>query len=209
MTDQQALARKTRKELLCEWRHHEILEAARRVFARLSYASANVEEIAQEAGVAKGTVYLYFKSKEEIFAAVLGHDLEVLTDKTIAAMSTARTFADRLAVFLELRLAYLQHNKDFLSIYLAEFGSRGSRSKLISEVIDKLFWRGFDCMHRCLEQAIADGEIREIPIEPAAFAIFDLARGFAERHLRGWAHLSMEEDVAFTHSLILKGLQNR
>jgi len=209
MTNQQTLARKARKELLSEWRHHEILEAARRIFARLSYAATNVEEIAKEAGTAKGTVYLYFKSKEEILAAVLASDLECLVDKTIAGMSTPKTFAERLSVFLSLRVDYLQHNQDFLRICFDEFGSRCSRSKLISDVIDKPFKRGFDFMRQCLEQAIAQGELRAIPVEPAALAIFDLARGFLERHLRGWAQLSLEEDVAFTHSLILYGLQNK
>ena len=209
MTNQQTLARKARKELLSEWRHHEILEAARRIFARLSYAATNVEEIAKEAGTAKGTVYLYFKSKEEILAAVLASDLECLVDKTIAGMSTPKTFAERLTVFLNLRSDYLQHNQDFLRICFDEFGSRCSRSKLISEVIDKPFKRGFDFMRQCLEQAIAQGELRAIPVEPAALAIFDLARGFLERHLRGWAQLSLEEDVAFTHSLILYGLHNK
>jgi AcrR family transcriptional regulator len=209
MTDQQALARKARKELLSEWRHQEILEAARRIFARLSYAATNVEEIAKEAGVAKGTVYLYFKSKEEILAAVLANDLEGLVDKTIEGMSIPKTFAERLTVFLNLRVDYLQHNQDFLRICYDEFGSRCSRSKLISDVIDKPFRRGFDFMCQCLDQAIAQGELRAIQVEPAAFAIFDLARGFAERHLRGWAELSLEEDVAFTHSLILNGLQNK
>ncbi len=209
MTNQQTLARKARKELLSEWRHQEILEAARRIFARLSYAATNVEEIAKEAGTAKGTVYLYFKSKEEILAAVLASDLECLVDKTIAGMSTPKTFAERLTVFLNLRSDYLQHNQDFLRICFDEFGSRCSRSKLISDVIDKPFKRGFDFMRQCLEQAISQGELRAIPVEPAALAIFDLARGFLERHLRGWAQLSLEEDVAFTHSLILYGLQNK
>jgi len=199
--------RRTRKEVLSEWRHQEVLEAARRIFARLGYAATNVEDIAREAGMAKGTVYLYFKSKEEVFAAVLANDLECLTSKTIEDMSAAKTFEDRLAVYLNLKVAYLRHNRDFLRIYFDEFGSRGSRSALVSEVIDKLFWRAMDFMRQCLEQAIADGELRAVPVEPAAFAIFDLARGFAERHLRGWSHLSLEDDAAFTHMLILKGLR--
>jgi len=157
--------------------------------------------------MAKGTVYLYFKSKEEIFDAVLARDVESLTDRTIEDMSAVETFAGRLTVFLNLRVAYLQHNQDFLRVYCAEFGSRCSRSALTSEVIDKLFWRSIEFMRHCLEQAIAQNEIPPIPVEPAAFAIFDLAKGFVERHLRGWAHLTLEEDLAFTHSLILNGLR--
>src|SRR5580692_5739466 len=117
LTDQPSEPRKTRKELLSEWRHSEVLHAARRIFARLGYSATNVEDIAKEAGMAKGTIYLYFKSKEEVFAGVLAHDLERLTDQTIEGMSAAKTFAERLTVFLNLRLAYVQHNQDFLNIY--------------------------------------------------------------------------------------------
>jgi AcrR family transcriptional regulator len=206
MADQSSPLRRTRKELLAEWRHQEILEVARRIFARVGYAAANVEEIAKEAGMAKGTVYLYFKSKEEVLVAVIASDLESLVGRTIEGMSAARTFEDRLTVFLDLRVDYLKNNRDALSIYLAEFGSRGCRSTLVSETIDTLFLRLLEFMRQCLEQAVAAGEIRPVAVEPAAFAILDLARGFAERHLRGWAHLALEEDVACLHSLILDGL---
>jgi hypothetical protein len=64
-------------------------------------------------------------------------------------------------------------------------------------------------MCQCLEQAIAQGELRAAPVEPAAMAIHDLSRGFVIRHLRGWAHLPPEEDLAFTHSLIMNGLRKK
>jgi AcrR family transcriptional regulator len=209
VTDEPHSARKTRKEILSEWRHKEILQAARRIFARLGYAAANVEEIAKEAGMAKGTVYLYFKSKEEVFVAVLASELESLTNQTIEGMSAAKTFDERLTVFLNLRLAYLRNNQDFIRIYFAEFDGCGSRSALISEIIDRLYWRSIDFMRQCVEQAIAQGELRPVPAVPAAMAIYDIAKGFILRHLRGRTHLPPEEDLAFTHSLILNGLRKK
>jgi len=202
-----APVRKSKKELLSEWRHQEVLDAARHIFAKLGYAAANVEEIAKEAGMAKGTVYLYFKSKEEVFAAVLASDLESLTNRTIEGMSAAKTFREQITVFLELRLDYIRNNADFLNIYFAEFGSRGSRSPLIAGVIDREFQRGIEFLRKCLTEAIARGELRAMPAEHAAFAIFDLARGFAERHLRGWATIPLEEDFECTRTLILRGLR--
>jgi AcrR family transcriptional regulator len=207
MTIEPAAPRKTRKELLSEWRHGEVLQAARRVFARLGYTACSVDDIAKEAGMAKGTIYLYFKSKEEIFAAVLGSDMEALTDRTVEAMSAAAGFGERLLVFLNLRLAYLRNNQDFLRMYLAELAGPGSCSKAISEMKEQHVRRVVGFLRSCLEEAVERGEIRAVPLEATAFAILDLARGFAERHLRGWAHLTLEEDVAFTHSLILTGLQ--
>jgi AcrR family transcriptional regulator len=51
-------------------RHHAILDAAERLFARAPARVANVAEVADEAGLAKGTVYLYFPSKDELLLAV-------------------------------------------------------------------------------------------------------------------------------------------
>ena len=51
-------------------RHHAILDAAERLLLRSPERIANVAEVADEAGLAKGTVYLYFPSKEELLLAV-------------------------------------------------------------------------------------------------------------------------------------------
>src|SRR5258707_4365951 len=203
MTDKPSGPSKTRKELLSEGRHGKILLAARRIFARLGYSATNVEDIAKEAAMAKGTIYLYFKSKEEIFGAVLAHDVESLADKTIESMSAVENFGDRLLVFLNLRLAYLRENQDFVRIYFAEFSGRGPCSMIVAEIKEKHFRRGIEFMRACLEQAIARNEIRAVPLEATAYAIFDLARGFAERNLRVWAQLTLVEAVSFTHSLML------
>lgn len=207
MTVQSVGPRKTRKQLLSEWRHAEVLDAARGVFGQLGYPGTNVEAIAKAAGIAKGTIYLYFKSKEEIFAAVLARDMEALTDRTIAAVSAVGPFPERLRVFLNLRVEYLLTNQDFLRIFFAEFGSRATRSKPVAEAIDKKIRRGLEFLRTCVEQAIANGEIRAVPPEAAAHAISDLARGFAERQLNGWTELTLAEDMEFTRSMMLRGLQ--
>src|SRR5215510_13262218 len=52
-----------------EKRPEEILDAAMRVFSRRGLHKTNLEEVAREAGISKGTIYLYFKSKEDLFIA--------------------------------------------------------------------------------------------------------------------------------------------
>jgi AcrR family transcriptional regulator len=201
-------ARKTRGELLSEWRREEVLEAARRIFARLGYAATTVEEIAKEAGMAKGTIYLYFRSKEEVYTALLTGDLEYLANQMIKGMSAAGTFEERLAEFLDQSLSQLRNRKALVSVCCAYAGSRGSRSARTSKRLDRPFFRSVDFMRQCLAQAIADGEISAIPVESAAFSILALARALLERHLYGWTRLAPGEDIAFTHSLIMYGLQH-
>ncbi len=207
MTANPSEPRKTRKEVISEWRHHEVLEAACRIFARQGYGATNVDDIAKEAGIAKGTIYLYFKSKEEVLAAVLVRDLETLIQETIEKMAKGNTFVEQLDVFLGTRAAYIRNNQNFLRVLHAEFGARGGKPTRVAEAVDKLLRQGVEFLSKCVEQAIERGELQPVSAESAAFAIYDLARGFSERQLRGWSTLTLEEDVAFTHKLIMNGLK--
>ena len=66
-----ATTRQRRKEA----RPHELLEAALELFAEKGFAGTRSEEVARRAGVSKGTLYLYYPSKEELFKAVIAHSL--------------------------------------------------------------------------------------------------------------------------------------
>ena len=60
---------RTKKDVVTEFRTAGILEAARKVFAKKGFNDATVDDIANAAGVAKGTVYLYYRSKREVYFA--------------------------------------------------------------------------------------------------------------------------------------------
>jgi AcrR family transcriptional regulator len=74
-------------------KHEAILTAAFSLFGHYGYRRTSIDDIAQEAGIAKGTVYLYFKSKEEIFRALA----QQLIDKMLAASETAQAATDSVA----------------------------------------------------------------------------------------------------------------
>jgi len=71
-----------------EDRPQEITEAAFEVFAEKGYAAARVEEVAQRAGVSKGLTYLYFKTKEELFKAVVKSVVVRRVDALVEAVDT-------------------------------------------------------------------------------------------------------------------------
>jgi len=87
----QVRAGRTKEEVLKDFRTGEIVQAARRVIAELGFVDASMERIAHEAGVAKGTIYLYFRNKEELLAQALedraAHGLD---EKTRGAPRIAR-----------------------------------------------------------------------------------------------------------------------
>ncbi len=76
-----------------EERHHAILDAAERVLARSPDGHANVADVAHEAGLAKGTVYLYFRSKEELLLAVHERNIDGFFRALISRLEGGRAVA--------------------------------------------------------------------------------------------------------------------
>ncbi|MEE9609109.1 MAG: TetR family transcriptional regulator [Myxococcota bacterium] len=89
------MARKTRKDVIRDFRTEQILEAARVVIAKRGYAKTTLARIAREAGVAKGTLYLYFENKEALLAAIHAWGHERLMERVREA-SEAEDSAERM-----------------------------------------------------------------------------------------------------------------
>src|SRR5262249_40871595 len=94
-----------RKEATAQ-RRAAILNAARTVFARQGYASTVVDDIARQAEIGKGTLYLYFPSKEQIYLAALLEDAQRLDQESRTAMAAAKTWQDKLRAYIEVRMRY-------------------------------------------------------------------------------------------------------
>jgi len=89
-----------RKKEAAEQRRQSILEAARMVFARKGYDASGVEDIAEQAGIGKGTLYLYFPSKEQIYLAALLEEARKLNADSRDAMAGAETWQGKLRAFV-------------------------------------------------------------------------------------------------------------
>src|SRR5215218_10320476 len=82
-----------------------ILAAAERIFARHGFFAARVTEIAKEAGVADGTIYLYFKSKDDLLISLFENRMKQVNDTLRTAIAKVKSPRDQLRAFVQ---AYLQ-----------------------------------------------------------------------------------------------------
>jgi TetR/AcrR family transcriptional regulator, regulator of autoinduction and epiphytic fitness len=87
-------------------KHKAILAAALTLFGHYGYRRTSIDDIAQEAGIAKGTVYLYFKSKEEIFRALSQQLLDQVLLAADAAVHEHATIEARLRGIMEAKFGY-------------------------------------------------------------------------------------------------------
>jgi len=196
----------TKQEVVAVFRRASILDAARRVFARQGYSATTVDEIAEEGGFAKGTLYSYFKSKEEIYLTALTQDVQALLEETSRRVAQASSAHAKLSEFVTIRLEHSERDADFLRIFFSEFSNLAMSPARVNKSFQKLMQQSNALLRGVIEQGIESGEIRALPVDRLAFAINDLTRSVVERRLMGFIKAKAADDLAFLMDLIWRGI---
>lgn len=196
---------KTKQEVVSAFRCAGILESARKVFAQKGFADATMDEIAAAAGLAKGTLYLYFESKRDVYLKTLQCGSAELLEQVKTNMQAAEGLRTKIRSFLATRAKYAEENRDFYKIYLTEF-SNVTHPASINEEFRDLHRRQVQTLGQALRDGIERGEIRQVDIEATAFTIQDMARSLITRRLLGWSETGVEEDIDFLCDLIWRGI---
>jgi AcrR family transcriptional regulator len=200
-----ALAGKSKHDVVSEFRCAEILAAARKVFATRGFSEATMDEIASEAGIAKGTVYLYFSSKKDIYLAALIQGVLELHERTAAKMAAAAGVEAKLRSFVRTRIEYAEEHRDFIKIYHSEFGNLTNAAACGSE-FQELYLKQAKMLEIVLQSAVESGEIRPVRADFAAFIIYAMVKGVMTLRLMGWSTGGVEDDVGVLSELVWKGL---
>lgn len=149
-------------------RPQEILQAALGVFAEKGFARTRMEDIARQAGVTKGTIYLYFESKEAVFRALIGESIGHALDQVMAQIAR---FDGSAADLLRLALSRIGHfvlTSDQVvlpKIVIAEADAFPEMVRFYrAEIIDK----GLAALTGVVQRGIDQGEFRPLPAEQVA-----------------------------------------
>ena len=97
-----------------------ILEAAITLFETRGYEETSIEQLAKAAGIGKGTIYSYFRTKSEIFLAFCEEELDFLHKEINEKMDTKRPLLETLVEIFMINFQYVTHNRDFGRVYLRE-----------------------------------------------------------------------------------------
>jgi TetR/AcrR family transcriptional regulator len=109
-----------RREKLRQFLRLELLTAASKVFAERGFHGATLEQIAKEAEVAVGTLYLYFKSKEEMYLSLLEHKCTEFLDQLKQRLKTLNDPLKKLQDYTRFFLEYFEREIEFFSIFIYE-----------------------------------------------------------------------------------------
>lgn len=196
-------AAQSRKKLLTDLRRAEILAAALKVFCKKGYADARMEDVATQAKIAKGTLYLYFSSKAEIYSAAVHHAMEQLSTLSEERLTGITGFSEKLETLIAVRLEFWREQKSLYRMLLT-VGRTAEHRRQTHAVLK----RAADALLTVMEEGVCTGEIPAQPLESLANAVVDIMRGANERRLDGISKSTAAEDAREISRIALAALKS-
>ena len=206
---------KERKEREREARKNAILEAAKTVFFQKGLHAATMDQIAEAAELSKGTLYLYFPNKEELYISIFLEGLELLHERFEKAVKGTEGWEEKLRNIGWAYYSFYREQKSYFDImFLFQHGEIMSN---VSEALYQMcFEKGLSCLN-VLSQAIKEGiDAREIeshdPMELAVIlwgsfnGIFLL---YEEEEHRKFIGSTLDDLLRISTNIILDGLKKR
>ena len=148
-----------------------IFNAAIEVFAESGFDQAKMDDIARAAGVAKGTIYYHFKSKEELFVGLMNEGVQKLIDRARRYLNSHKSPTDQLLALVENQIHFYVQNGKLAKLLLNEaFGTKTRQVQFRRKIGEYL---------QLIEEVMIEGnrlgefQIKHVP--EAASAIFGAA----------------------------------
>ena len=192
-----------RREREKQERRAGILAAAERVIIARGFADTSIDGIAGEAGLAAGTVYLYFPNKEALLQELLGSKVRLLNSRVMAETSRQRPFGESLRAVVRAMLAHFEEQKGFFEIFVRERleMSRGGKSDPVLKEMETgiaEFTRWIRAAQRAKELAPGEPRLRAVALRGLVFQ-------FTRDWLRGGCVGKLTKHATFVTEFFMKG----
>lgn len=184
-------------------RRHIIHEAASE-FARLGFDQANINTIAEQAGIGKGTIYLYFASKRDLFLAMLRYIAQEQLQTIRAALATDGSLAQRLERLFLAFVSLSKEESDSFNVYMsALYGV----NRAFKDEATKLLRDYIAVIALMLEESRVRGEVQYQNAEATALMVLSLTESYVlSARVLGRTDAELTQQAAQVAQLILQGL---
>jgi AcrR family transcriptional regulator len=193
----------TKQELVEEFRRETMLKAARHVVARRGLAGASMQAIADEAGVAKGTLYLYFEDRDDLIEQAIGSVLDELMEAVRDELRPGRPLREAMRGLVRTEFEFFDAHREFLRVYAELRAPEGTACE--RRWRRPQFARFLELLKAFLADAVRRGEMK--PFDPGRVAFF-VAEGLSSIMKRQLDERGRKgaEDAEWIVELLLDGM---
>ncbi len=184
-------------------RQEEILDVAARVFAERGFPGTDVQEVADELGVGKGTVYRYFPTKRKLFLAAVDRAMHRLREQVDISAAEAGDPLERIAWAIRAYLAYFDANPAFVELLIqerAEFKDRKKPTYFEHREVNESSWQ------KVLRELVSEHRVRDVPVQGITEVVGDLLYGTIFTNYFAGRRKSFEQQAQNILDIVLHGI---
>ncbi len=200
----------SRKERERQVKKKDILKAAREVFAQKGLHAATLDEIAEKAEFAKGTLYGYFSSKENLFISVVEEEMINFREKIKDVLIQDITPDQTIALLVVTMLQIFDQNIDLLRLMNRE---QLAVTTCADGIVKSRFRRHYQKMVNMVSEHIAHGielnQFHALNPNQVAIAIFSLCHGVAINSFMNRKKIYNTDNITLITNLLLDGIKTR
>ncbi|WP_243291444.1 TetR/AcrR family transcriptional regulator [Bacillus sp. FJAT-47783] len=187
-------------------RKQAILEAASKSFTHFGYKATTMDQVAKMANVGKGTIYTFFKNKEELFDEITTSLLTEMGEEADKVMNLSDSFIENVHRVLYKMLEYRMNHSLTIKIFQEskEFGTPAAQ-----EVVRKVEQMIVHYIKEKIEQAIENGEVERCDPEMTAFVMLKVYHALIFDWEEYHEPLEKEEIANLFETYLFKGLSRR
>ena len=190
------------------WESHKrqsIQDAVVRLMCREGVAAVTMERVAQEVGIAKGTVYLYYATKEQLLEAVKESSLEPLRAKCDTILTGPGTPEKRLRALPARYLSYFDEHRDLFRILLYDRSAPERNSRYRNR--SSRYWHIAHTTAKVIREGIDAGTFRAVDEESVAAMFLDSTIALVNQRLAADEPVPVEDDAALVADIFIRGLK--
>ena len=148
----------------------KIFETSMKLFAEKGYDATSIEEITATVGVAKGTLYYHFSSKEEIFNFLIEEGIKLLQNSIDIKTAKFPNYIDKIKAIVLIQIKIVVKYEDLITILLSQFWGNESRNKTCKKHIMSYIYK----IEQIVKEGIENGEIKKENPQAIASEIYGL-----------------------------------
>ena len=179
-----------------------IFESAIKIFSSSGYNGATMDDIALSAGVAKGTLYYHFNSKEEIFKFIITEGMIVINEEIQEATKNETNPICKLRALCKVELNMVYKNKDFFKVVMSQLWGQDSRQLELRNVIQEYI----KCLEGYIKEAMNGGVIKKSNSSFMAYTLFGVLCSASIYELMNEAAKDIDEVCENLMQYILNGI---
>lgn len=150
-------------------KRERIIAAAGRLFGERGYHNTTTAEIAEAAGVAAGTIYIYFSSKEELLVAVFEEFLSEHMDRVRSAVSAEHNPVAKIRTLLRHGFELMEDNPESAKIFLSQLRQSTDMIKMVAKRSSRAY---LDIIEGIVAEGVRNGVCRDVDVHIASTMIF-------------------------------------